>query len=137
MRRKIPALIIVFILLGAALAAASEAKQNRIVSVTAKQAAELIDANKENADFIVLDIRTSPEFRSGHLPNAMLIDFYSSSFVADIRRLDKSKIYLVYCRSGNRSGRALPVFEKLDFQRVYHMYQGIIGWKSERLRLSR
>lgn len=59
----------------------------------------------------------------------ILIDFYSTEFVYKISRLDKTKTYLRYCRSGNRQERSLELFKQLKFKRVYHMSNGINGWK--------
>ena len=93
-------------------------------------AADLINRHGEDADFIILDIRTPAEFQSGHLRNSLLIDFYSKTFARQIDRLDRTRTYLVYCRSGNRSGRSLKLFKQLKFQRVYNMATGINGWKA-------
>lgn len=107
-------------------------KQN-IVDVSPKAASELITKNKGDSRFVILDIRTPREFKAGHLPNSIMIDFYSNAFLDKIKQLDKTKTYLVYCRSGNRSGRSMRLFKKLSFQKVYHMNSGIIGWNSEDL----
>jgi rhodanese-related sulfurtransferase len=44
-------------------------------------------------------------------------------------RLDRDKTYLLYCRSGNRSGRALALMKKLGFKRVTHMFGGVVAWQ--------
>jgi len=62
-----------------------------------------------------------------------MIDFYSRAFAEEINHLDKGKTYLIYCRSGNRSTRSLELFQKLKFQKIYHLSSGINGWKSEGL----
>jgi rhodanese-related sulfurtransferase len=64
-----------------------------------------------------------------------MIDYYSKSFVDEIGRLDKEKSYLVYCRSGNRSARSMDLFNKLQFQKIYHLSSGINSWISEGLPL--
>ncbi len=99
-----------------------------IETISPKQAAELVLKEKGNADFVILDIRTFPEFQTGHLNRAILLDYYSSTFVEGLKQLDKNKIYLVYCRSGNRSGKALALFNQLGFEQVYNMAEGINGW---------
>ena len=47
--------------------------------------------------------------------------------------MDKSKTYLIYCRSGNRSGQALDIMEELNFREVYNMMGGILEWEAEGL----
>jgi rhodanese-related sulfurtransferase len=100
-----------------------------IETISPQQAAALILKEKDNHDFVILDIRTPPEFQNRHLKNAILLNYYSSTFISRLEKLDKNKIYLVYCRSGNRSGKALAVFNQLGFKHVYNMAQGIRGWE--------
>ena len=104
-----------------------------ITTVSAKQAADLIDKHSEDKDFAILDIRTPGEFQAGHLARSIPIDFYSQSFADQLNRLDKKKTYLVYCRTGNRSTSSLSLFKKLKFEKIYHMSNGISGWKSQDL----
>jgi rhodanese-related sulfurtransferase len=126
--------ILIFILcLGFVLPALGTRDGTRIVAVSAKEAANLIDKHNGNPGFAILDIRTPDEFQSGHLSNAISIDFYSQDFAEKLSRLDKEKTYLVYCRTGNRSTRALAFFDKLKFQKIYHLSTGIRGWQSEDL----
>ena len=103
----------------------------RIIAVSAREAADLIYKHNGDKDFAILDIRTPGEFQSGHLPNSILIDFYSQTFADQLSRLDKEKTFLIYCRTGNRSTKSLEIFKKLKFQKVYHMASGISAWKSE------
>lgn len=102
-----------------------------IIAVSAKEAADIIDKHNGDKDFAILDIRTPGEFQAGHLAKSILIDFYSQTFADQLNRLDKTKSYLVYCRTGNRSTKSLELFKKLKFQKVYHMASGISAWKSE------
>jgi rhodanese-related sulfurtransferase len=99
-----------------------------IQTINPKQAAELVLRENGNTDFIILDIRTPAEFQAGHLNGAVLLDYYSKTFVEGLKQLDRNKIYLVYCRSGNRSGKALSLFKHLEFKQVYNIAQGINGW---------
>lgn len=100
--------------------------------ITPAEAMELIEEHKDNPDFIILDVRTPDEFAAGHIENAILIDYYED-FKNQISRLDKSKIYLVYCRSGNRSGKGMKIMTKEGFTTVYNMKGGINSWRSENL----
>ncbi len=106
-----------------------------IIAVSAKEAADLIDKHNGDNEFAVLDIRTPGEFQSGHLAESISIDFYSQTFADQLNRLDKTKTYLVYCRSGNRSTKSLELFKKLKFEKVYHLASGIRAWKSEGLEI--
>ena len=127
------AIPIFIICLGFVLPPLSAQDSIRIIAVSAKEAADLIDKHNGDRDFSILDLRTPGEFQSGHLPEAILVDFYSQTFVDQLNRLDKKKAYLVYCRTGNRSTSSLNLFKKLKFEKIYHMSTGISGWKSQDL----
>ena len=125
------AILVVVICLGFVLTSQSDPDSKHITAVSAKEAAELIDKHDEDSEFVILDIRTQGEFKSGHLAKSVLIDFYSQTFAEKLNQLDKEKTYLIYCRSGNRSSKSLEIFKKLKFEKVYHMSSGIRAWKSE------
>mgnify|MGYP000184180968 CR=1 FL=1 len=80
---------------------------------------------------VVLDVRTPMEFQEGHLKNAVLLDFYSPTIQADIDALDKTKEYLVYCKSGGRSANACSYMAQSGFVKVTNMDGGILAWKGE------
>lgn len=101
--------------------------------VGAQEAFELIQRNQGNPDFMIIDIRTPEEFDEGHIEDAVNIDFYSETFKKDLDKLDKGKTYFIYCRSGNRSGRAMPVMKELGFKEVYNLSVGIKEWLAEGL----
>ena len=77
---------------------------------------------------VLIDVRTPEEFGGGHIPNSININFNAPDFSAQIEKLDKSKTYLVYCRSGARSGRAATSMSELGFQTIYTLKGGILGW---------
>ena len=98
-----------------------------------QEAFELIQSNQGNPDFVIVDIRTPEEFNEGHIENSVNTDFYSETFREELDKFDKSKTYFIYCRSGNRSGRAMPVMKELGFQEVYNLSAGIKDWIAEGL----
>jgi rhodanese-related sulfurtransferase len=130
MQKKLPGYIILLqlILIGLILASCGAQQDGTITALSAKEASALIDNHRGDPKFIILDIRTPGEYQSGHLKNAVMIDYYSKSFVDSIGRLDREKSYLVYCRSGNRSGRSIDLFKKLQFKKIYHLSSGINSW---------
>lgn len=81
----------------------------------------------------LIDVRTPEEYQSGHLKDAINMDFYANDFEAKIAQLDKTKTVYVYCRSGGRSAKSAKQFEKLGFTEVYDLQGGITAWKSQNL----
>lgn len=78
-------------------------------------------------DMTVVDVRTPGEFNQRHIQDAKNIDFSAPDFKARLNLLEKDDPILLHCRSGNRSGQSLLVFEELGFEKVFHLYRGING----------
>ncbi|WP_035726287.1 rhodanese-like domain-containing protein [Eisenibacter elegans] len=79
----------------------------------------------------LIDIRTPAEFAAGHLPGAVNIDYFASDFAAQVAKLDPGRPVMIYCATGNRSGRALGQFQA--FAQVYEMRQGFNMWAAQGL----
>lgn len=102
-------------------------------NVTVEQAKALITKNKDNPNFVILDVRTPDEFKSGHLADAINIDFYGADFKTYLDQLDKNKTYLVYCRTGVRSTNSVNIMLSMKFTRLYNMTGGITAWTGAKL----
>lgn len=133
MKKKLiaAAMPLAIIWFGFVVAALGDQDSTHVIAVSAKEAADLINEHNGDDKFAILDIRTPREFQSGHLTKSIPIDFYSPTFADQLNRLDKTKTYLVYCRTGNRSTKSLQLFKKFKFQKVYHMKSGISDWQSK------
>jgi peptide-methionine (S)-S-oxide reductase len=107
-----------------------------IENVTPEDAFTLIQNSNGNKDFVILDVRTPEEFSEEHIGNAINLNYYSKAFIDNLKELDKHKTYLVYCRSGNRSGKALSIMEELGYVKAYNMLDGINRWKASGLPVS-
>ena len=87
-------------------------------------------ATIQNSGVVVLDVRTSGEFESGHIANSVNIDVEAGSFENEIANLDKNAQYAVYCHSGRRSGIAAELMEKNGFKEIHNLKDGIISWQA-------
>lgn len=106
-----------------------------IKTLEPRLAFEFIKKNRRNPNFVVLDIRTPQEFQDGHIEGAVNIDYRSPSFGADLDRLDKTKIYFVYCRVGRRSGEAIEIMIRKGFASIYRTPGDIVAWTAAGLPL--
>lgn len=102
-----------------------------IQDISPSEAYQLVQENLDNDDFIIIDVRTPSEYKEGHIKNAININYYDDDFQAKLSGLNKSKTYLIYCRSSSRSGNTLTIMEEIGFQRVYNLASGITGWEAE------
>ena len=81
---------------------------------------------------ILLDVRTPEEFCQGHISGAVNLDISSPSIMQDIIKLDSTKIYIVYCRSGGRSQMASLLMEQRGLQ-VVNSKVGMLHWVKDGL----
>lgn len=85
---------------------------------------------QQDSSIQLLDVRTPEEFQTGHLANAINLNFQSPDFAKNISSLDKTRPTLVYCAVGGRSAQAATQLRKLGFTKVYDLKGGIIAWKA-------
>lgn len=87
----------------------------------------------DKSETVILDVRTKEEYDSGHVEKAINIDYNSADFSKKISALDKNKTYLVYCRSGNRSSKAVSEMKGLGFTSIYNLSGGVLQSPSLKL----
>jgi len=87
---------------------------------------------KQTQKAIVIDVRTPSEWQQGVIDGAdLFIDYNNPTFKQQIGKLDKSKTYIVYCRSGGRSAGASQVMIDNGFKHVINMRGGISAWNGK------
>jgi rhodanese-related sulfurtransferase len=80
---------------------------------------------------VVLDVRTAREFKSGHIPGAILMDVNDPEFRDKVKTLDKGKLYLVHCAAGVRSAKACKIMSTLEFTNLVNLKGGFRAWEAE------
>lgn len=85
----------------------------------------------EEKNSILIDVRTHDENKTSRIPKAKLIDIHKPSFLDQIDKLDRSKSYFIYCRSGSRSYSACKQMKSMGFEKVYNLKGGIISWRGK------
>lgn len=85
---------------------------------------------EQDDNAFILDVRTSDEVEEGYIPGSTNIDIYlGQEFLEELEKLDKSKNYYVYCRSGNRSGQACAIMNNAGFKNAYNLEGGFMKWE--------
>lgn len=79
-------------------------------------------------DFILVDVRTSEEYRDGHLEGSVNIDYFSDDFSNEIKQLGLETPIVLYCRSGNRSGESMSIMYDLGFVELRNFKGGYNEW---------
>ena len=87
-------------------------------------------AKAQEAGVILLDVRTAGEYAAGHIEGALNIDVEGMTFEGEIKQLDNTKTYAIYCQSGRRSRIAAETMTKAGFTKLFNLDQGIGSWQS-------
>ena len=82
----------------------------------------------QDTDYILVDVRTTEEYESGHIQDAVNFDFYSESFQNDILILDKSSSIVLYCRTQNRSTKTANYLKENGYKEITVLEGGITSW---------
>jgi rhodanese-related sulfurtransferase len=101
------------------------------IDIPPDKAEEMIKSNIDNPHFILLDVRTPEEFNVEHFSGAINVDFKSTDFTDKVDKLNKEETYLVYCRSGVRSVKAMNLMKEKGFKFVYNLEGGLLKWHAE------
>lgn len=91
---------------------------------------EVDDVAKEQPEFqslYVLDVRTSEEWRSGHILGTHHLEL--NELQKEIKQLPSHQSIALLCRSGQRASIAASLLEKNGFSSVVNVRGGMQAWK--------
>ena len=82
---------------------------------------------------LILDVRSSEEFATGHLQNARHIPL--AELGNRLKEIEKSKnnVIITVCESGVRSASALPILNHAGFHQAFSLDGGISAWKNQNM----
>ena len=131
-RNTVPlfAILTLFTLLACAFlpAGCSSSKQD-VRDITAAEADSLYTLYKGTPNFAMLDVRTPDEWGRARIEGSINIDQMADTFPDEIGKLDKTKMYILYCTDGSkRSVEASALMKKEGFRIVYQISGGVIAW---------
>jgi len=93
---------------------------------------EKFDEQAKDSNTRIMDVRTPEEVSEGYIVGTTLFnDINDSNFETNLDKLDKSKNYIVYCKSGGRSSRAVEIMREKGFKHVVDLEGGISNWTGE------
>ena len=99
---------------------------NQSVTIESKDAINLVT----NSKYYFLDVRTIPEHVDRAIPNTNCIPLQEIEKRLDELNDYKDKIIIVYCRSGNRSGKATKILKENGFDAI-NLIGGINSWEGD------
>ena len=80
-------------------------------------------------EFFLLDVREPHEVQICTLPGSRLIPL--GQLTARVHELNSADEIIAYCRSGQRSGKAVDFLKKTGFRKVKNLRGGILAWSDE------
>jgi hydroxyacylglutathione hydrolase len=99
---------------------------DRIPEMSVHQLKGWIDSG--GSDLQVLDVRSSGEWRQGHIPGALHL--YAPFLPNHLHSFDRTKAIATYCGSGYRSSIAASFLKRGGFREVYNIPGSIKAWKA-------
>ena len=120
-KRTITAVLAIAALLGFSL----ESSASSYTDISALELKQRID-DKDDDNFIILDIRDEADYDEKHIPGAINIPLKELGY--KVFALDKTKDIIVYCASGNRSKVAAKILINAGFKDVCNLTGGIKAW---------
>jgi rhodanese-related sulfurtransferase len=81
----------------------------------------------------ILDVRSEEEFKSGHLKNAINIDWNGKNFKKQTKDMPRFMPLFIYCGSGYRSSDAAKFLVEEGFKTVINLEGGIEAWENKGL----
>lgn len=123
-------LLIIILSVGLMSTACSQQKKEQSEGSIPLITADSLKASMGNPKIVILDVRTPEEFAEGHVQGAVNVDYRSADFAAKVDKLDKTKSYEVYCKSGRRSGESVKLMKEKGFNAA-SVTGGILEWQSK------
>ena len=84
--------------------------------------------------FVVIDVRKSGEYKSGHVPGALNIPHDKLDRKMD--KLEGANGVVLYCINGSRTKLAEQTLIEHDVENVFHLEGGLMGWKQAGYKVS-
>ncbi|MDA9107008.1 rhodanese-like domain-containing protein [Flavobacteriaceae bacterium] len=90
---------------------------------------EIFKNDTQLKNILLIDVRTSEEYKEGHIEGAINIDFYQENvFNSYFKKIDNTKPVYIYCRSGNRSRKTSNKLIEMGFVKIYDLKDGYVSW---------
>ena len=99
---------------------------NQSVTIEGKDAVNLVD----NSEYYFLDVMTMSEHADGAIPNTDCIPLQEIGKRLNELNDHKNKKIIVYCRSGNRSGKATKILKENGFD-AFNLIGGMNSWEGD------
>jgi rhodanese-related sulfurtransferase len=98
-----------------------------IEQLSVEEVSEIFERN--DPDYVFVDVREPEEWEDGTIPGAVKIPL--GELNDRLYELDKSKKYIMVCRSGKRSNKASNILVQNGFEGISNLDGGMLAWYDE------
>ena len=109
------------------LSTACAGEEGNIDTVSAE---DLLLQMKSGAAPLIVDVRTGYEFRRGHIPSAIHMPFYSTTFQHSDLPVAKQDPVVVYCAHGPRASIAKRILSLAGYRNVRTLKGHMANWRA-------
>ncbi|MCS7077339.1 MAG: rhodanese-like domain-containing protein [Bacteroidia bacterium] len=93
--------------------------------------AERFNRVLDSISLVLIDVREPEKYAQKRIKNAINLNYESLNFALEISRLDKNKVYAIYCDNGIRSKLALQKFIDSDIKTVFVLKGGLESFEKK------
>jgi len=104
----------------------SEESAASVEEITARELRRRLDAGE---DLTLVDVREPHEWAICRIEGARLVPL--GTLPERLHEFDSSRSYVVHCKSGARSARAIQILQKAGFRRLLNLRGGVLAWARE------
>ena len=94
---------------------------------------QLLDLQEQELQPVVVDVRNFNEYKSGHIPGA--INIPHNKITSQLEKFDGAERVVLYCTNGRRTRQAEQILLDNMFINVFHLQDGLTGWRQQGLKL--
>ncbi|MEP0985260.1 rhodanese-like domain-containing protein [Ekhidna sp.] len=114
------------------IASCASVDQAAVEVITAEKLLEL-----QHEGVLVFDIRTPDEYKSGHIPNVIHVNYFDKDFIDQMKKHNQNEAIVIHCASGGRSSKAAKKLIEAGFVRVYDYGGGFNDWSAKGLSIEK
>jgi rhodanese-related sulfurtransferase len=82
----------------------------------------------KDSQTVLVDVRESPEYQAGYIPNAINIPL--RTLVQSLDQIPRDRPVVIYCSSGYRSAMGVMTLHLLGYEKVQGFPPSFAGWKA-------
>jgi len=97
------------------------------------QQQQLLQLIEQDSAPLVVDVRSGSEYRSGHVPGAVHVPFWSIFTTDKLDNIDKTQPVVIYCEHGPRAGIAKFGLWLSGFEHIDYLAGHMMAWKKANL----